>query len=57
MVWPSETCQGVDDWVSACRGLVVERARGRGVGTTRSVAKKYFVAIGKIRKTWFGPLV
>ena len=22
--------KSVDDWVSACRGLVVERARGRG---------------------------
>ena len=30
MVWTSGTYKGVDDWVSACRGLVVEGARGRG---------------------------
>ena len=30
MVWTSGNIKSVDDWVSACRGLVVEGARGRG---------------------------
>ena len=30
MVWTSWSVQSVDVWVSACRGLVVEWARGRG---------------------------